>query len=342
MILIAWEVTAACNLACRYCRASASVVPAEGELSTEEAYAFIDQVAPLRPMLILSGGEPLQRGDIFELAQHATEQGIRVSLATNGTRLTPELVDRIVVSGISRVSVSLDGASAQVNDASRGQGSFEMARSGIALLRDRIDFQINMTLTRSNKDEIGDLLDMAEAEGAVAVHFFFMVPTGRGQAEDQLSSVEQQALLEEIMRQSGQRDIDVQTTCAPQYARILLESGAQTGQAARRRSGGCLAARSFVFVSRTGEVYPCGYLQVSAGNIRNESFSRIWDTSPLLLDLRQKDLKGRCGLCRYRTACGGCRARAYSHSGDWLSEDPSCTLPLDGPSALSRKNAPDP
>ncbi|HUI39838.1 MAG TPA: radical SAM protein [Methanothrix sp.] len=317
MLIIAWETTAACNLHCSYCRASARATPDEDEISTEEALAFIDEVAPLKPMLILSGGEPLLRADIFDLARHATWLGLRVSLATNGTLLDSSVADRIVDSGISRVSISLDGASQEKHDQSRGAGSFQAALEGIKSLRGKVDFQINFTITRGNADDVSAILSLAEDLGAKALHFFFLVPTGRGREEDLISAKRQEELLRMIDRERSRRRLEIQVTCAPQYARLA-------GTSAKGRGGGCLAGSRFVFVSRRGEVYPCGYLPLLAGSIRNKKFMEIWERSPVLQALRERDLKGKCGGCRFRQACGGCRARAFALTGDFLGPDPLC------------------
>lgn len=318
MLIIAWETTAACNLHCSYCRASAKASPDEDELSSEEALAFIDEVAALCPMLILSGGEPLLRADIFDLARHATGLGMRVSLATNGTLLGPSVVDQIVSSGISRVSISLDGASEVMHDRIRGPGSFKAALEGIRSLQGRADFQINFTITKKNADEVSAILCLAEALGAKALHFFFLVPTGRGREEDLISAGRQEELLRMIESERSQRGLEIQVTCAPQYARLTRAS------AKGRGGGGCLAGSRFVFVSRRGEVYPCGYLPLLAGSIRDKRFTEIWDSSPVLRALRERDLKGKCGSCSFRQACGGCRARAFALTGDYLGPDPLC------------------
>jgi len=262
MLIIAWETTSACNLACSYCRASASADPEKNELSTVEAVSLIDQLASLNPMLIFSGGEPLLRPDIFSLVDYASGKGLRISLATNGTLLKPQIVEKIKSSGINRVSISLDGASAKTNDITRGQGCFIQVIKGVNLLKDRVDFQINMTVCQRNADEIVDMLNLAEDLGARALHFFFMVPTGRGQAMDSISPRGQEDLLKLINREGMRHSLDIQVTCAPQYARIVEVSGG------RKRSGGCLAGIRFLFVSRKGDVYPCGYLPIRAGNIR--------------------------------------------------------------------------
>jgi len=288
------------------------------ELKLEEALDLIDQVASFKPMIILSGGEPLLRHDIFSLAKYAFKKGVRVSLATNGTLLTPEVVEEIRSSGISRVSVSLDGASAETNDASRGKGGFLSALKGIELLRNKVDFQINMTITRRNEKEVLGMFDLAERIGAKALHFFFLVPTGRGREEDLISSEKQNKLLELIDHESSKRNVEIRVTCAPQFARISMHGEN------RRRSEGCLAGRNFLFISRKGEIYPCGYLPIQVGNIKENSLEEIWGNSSLLLALRERRLTGRCGSCDYKKTCGGCRARAYAQLGDVLGSDPLC------------------
>jgi len=318
MLIVAWEVTAACNLSCPYCRASASSRPDADELSTEEALSFLDSIAPLQPMLILSGGEPLLRPDIFLLARHAAALGLRVSLASNGTLITPQLADEIAASGISRVSISLDGVAAEKHDQSRGEGSFQAAMQGIQALQGRVDFQINNTLTSRNVSDVPAIFDLAQRAGARALHFFFLVATGRGREKDLITPERQEELLLQIDSERSQRSIEVQVTCAPQYARI-----ARPG---RGRAGGCLAGRSFVFVSRKGDVYPCGYFPLHLGNIREKNFIDIWQNAPELQALRERNLKGKCGRCSFSGACGGCRARAYAETGDFLGPDPSCRL----------------
>ncbi len=318
MLILAWEVTAACNLSCSYCRASASLLPDEGELSTQEAFSFLESIAPLKPMLILSGGEPLLRRDIFRIARHAKALGMRVSLASNGTTITPQLADEIAESGISRVSISLDGASPERHDASRGKGSFQAAMQGIENLRGKVDFQINNTLTNKNESEVSEVFDLAQRVGACALHFFFLVATGRGREADLISPERQEQLLRDIDRARVARPLEVQVTCAPQYARIKKPE--------RGRAGGCLAGKNFVFVSRKGDVYPCGYFPLRAGNIREKNFIEIWENAPELMALRERKLKGKCGRCSYSAVCGGCRARAYAKAGDFLAEDPACIL----------------
>jgi radical SAM protein with 4Fe4S-binding SPASM domain len=324
MLIIAWEVTSACNLKCEYCRASATRSPDEDELTSEEALRFIDSVSPLNPMIILSGGEPLLRPDIFELARHASAQGIRVALATNGTLLSPEMADKIRESGIKRVSISLDGASPEIHDASRGEGCFQKVLRGIESLRRKLPFQINMTITRSNVAEVENMMDLAQDLGAVALHLFFLVPTGRGREDELVSPQEQDELLRQVARECTRRPMEIKVTCAPQFTRIMREELTKE-EREKMMGSACLAGTGFVFVSRRGEVCPCGYLPVVAGNIRQESFVDIWENSPVFMALRERKLEGRCGECPYRLVCGGCRARAYAITGDYLESDPLCT-----------------
>jgi len=243
---------------------------------------------------------------------------MRVSLASNGTTITPQLADEIAESGISRVSISLDGASPERHDASRGKGSFQAAMQGIENLRGKVDFQINNTLTNKNESEVSEVFDLAQRVGACALHFFFLVATGRGREADLISPERQEQLLREIDRARVARPLEVQVTCAPQYARIKKPE--------RGRAGGCLAGKNFVFVSRKGDVYPCGYFPLRAGNIREKNFIEIWENAPELMALRERKLKGKCGRCSYSAVCGGCRARAYAKAGDFLAEDPACIL----------------
>ena len=319
MLIIAWELTAACNLSCRYCRASASHEPDQGELDTDEAKRFVESIAPLKPMLILSGGEPLLRPDLFQIIRLAVSLGIRVSLASNGTLITSGLAEEIADSGVSRVSISLDGADAAMHDHGRGQGSFERSIKGIENLRGRVDFQINFTVTQKNQSELIRIFDLAEKLGAAALHIFFLVPTGRGREEDVITPVRQEEMLRQIEGERDRRTLEVQVTCAPQYARLKKPGHG-------RGSGGCLAGRRFVFVSRKGEVYPCGYLPLRVGSVREKNFIEIWENSPELQALREGRLKGKCGRCEFSRSCGGCRARAYALTGDYLQSDPSCRL----------------
>ena len=335
--LIAWELTSACNLECVHCRASATKERDENELSTEEAKHLIDDITRFaKPVLILSGGEPLLREDVYEIAEYGTDSGMRVVLATNGALLTPEVATKLKKVGVQRVSVSLDGASAKTHDDFRGMpGAFEGALSGINELKDAdLSFQINTTITKRNLDEVPKILDLALELGADALHIFLLVPVGRGKEieGDEILPEEYERVLGWLYDMQGKVSIQLKATCAPHYFRIMYQRAKQEDvRVEPRKEGfsamtrGCLAGTGFCFISKIGEVYPCGYLPVLAGSIREQSFEQIWHQSRVFNDLRDfSKLKGKCGICEFKRVCGGCRARAYAATGDHLAEEPCC------------------
>lgn len=346
--VVAWELTKKCNLACVHCRGSSECLEYAGELTAAECLALVDELARLgRPMLILTGGEPLMRHDLFEIIAHAVGQGLRAVVATNGTLVTPDIARRLKAVGVPRISISLDFPMAEAHDAFRGQpGAFEgTVRGARCALEAGVSFQINTTINRLNVAHLAQMLDLALELGAAAFHPFFLVPTGRGKdlAHLELSAEEyEQALnwIYERQKELGDR-IFFKPTDAPHYFRILRQRAAQGDGMLHQslaahsvRAGhsemsalsrGCLAGIGFMFISHVGDVQGCGYLTVKAGNVREQLLSEIWCNSPLFNDLRQFDaLKGKCGLCEYRRACGGCRARAYESSGDYMAEEPYC------------------
>jgi len=334
--LIAWELTNACNLACIHCRASAIREPAPDELSTEEAKHFIDELVEYRPIIILTGGEPLLRPDFYDIARYASGKGLRVVLATNGTLLTPGIVRKLKEVGIQRVSISIDGSTAQTHDAFRGEpGAFEAALRGIDMLKNEgIGFQINTTITKRNLAEIPGIYDLALELGASALHIFLLVPTGRGQEieEEEIPPQEYERVLNWFYDKSRDSRIQLKATCAPHYFRIMRQRARAEGIRITQKTHGfeamtkgCLGGSGFCFVSSKGDVYPCGYLPALAGNIRKRPFRMIWESSKVFKDLRDPGkLKGKCGMCEYRMVCGGCRARAYAATGDYLAEEPYC------------------
>jgi heme b synthase len=285
----------------------------------------------------LSGGEPLTRPDVFEIAGYGTAKGLRMLLATNGTLVTPENAKSIVDAGIRRVSVSIDGASASSHDSFRRiDGAFERAWGGIESLK-AVDmpFQINTTVSKHNISEIPDILELAVDRGAVALHIFLLVPTGCGKeiAEDEMiSPQEYEGILNWFYERSRDVKIGLKATCAPHYFRIMRQRMKEDGMRPPASSDGhsavtkgCLAGSAVCFVSHKGEVYPCGYLPVSAGNIRQASLKTIWEDAEVFGVLRNEDnLTGKCGCCEYRRICMGCRARAYAYTGDYLSSEPYC------------------
>ncbi len=334
--LVALETTRRCNLHCIHCRASAGASgsrtgqPPQGELTKEEIFRLFDALAERgRPILILTGGEPLMRPDIFEIARRGADMGFHMSMAPNGTLMDDEVVRRMIESGIQRIGISLDGASAETHDAFRQMpGAFAGAMKGIdAACRAGLPFQINTSVTAFNASEVAKVHELAKSLGASAHHIFMLVRVGRGRSLDaELPPAEQEKMLHWLHDRAKEGLISVRATCAPHYFRILTQaekhSPASSHSAITR---GCTAGDRFVFISSTGHVQPCGYLEVDCGDLRKQGFWEIWDNSPTLEDLRHWDrLKGKCGICEFRSVCGGCRARAYAATGDVLAEEPAC------------------
>jgi radical SAM protein with 4Fe4S-binding SPASM domain len=315
------------------------------------------------PLFVLSGGEPLLRGDIFGLAERAARQGLAVGLASNGTLIDAAAAGSIKESGIRRVSISLDGPDAAVHDVFRRQeGAFTSAVRGIAALREvEVPVQINVTVSRHNVDRLDDMVGLAKRVGAVALHFFLLVPVGCGLeiAEEQAISAEDYEDTLGWLHEAERREptLQMRATCAPHYFRVVRQRRAAAGVGPDSEGGsppslhrqaavggpmhtatrGCLAGTGICFVSHTGKVYGCGYLPVEAGDIRRERLSAVWQDSPLLAELRDFDaLKGACGVCGYKQVCGGCRARAYGVSGDYLAEEPFCSYVPPGTDRLPR------
>ncbi len=347
--LVFWETTVACNLECIHCRRlDVAHELSKQDLTTEQGLTLIDQIAEVgRPILIFSGGEPLMRPDLFELAARAKAHELIMALATNGTLIDEGFAHRIADAGFHRVSISLDGADAQTHDAFRKlPGSFDQAISGLGHLNDAgVPTQVNCTIARHDADQIPAVLDLAERVGAVAAHFFLLVPVGCGEqiAQDQMLSPEQtEERLTQLYEESENRELQIKATCAPHYYRIVRQrgggsrtahhpgtqqpsAGQPAGHPMHAMTKGCLAGTGVCFVSHKGEVFPCGYLPLQAGNVLQQDFAEIWSSSPLFAQLRNPDLlKGKCGVCQFKRVCGGCRARAFYEFGDYLAEEPFC------------------
>ena len=335
--MVAWEVTRGCNLACVHCRASAERGPYTGELSTQECFRVMDEIATLaKPVIILTGGEPLLRADIFDLARYGTEKGFRMVMATNGTLITEEIVKEMKASGIQRISVSLDGPDPETHDAFRRvKGSFEGSLQGIELAkRGSLEFQINTTITQINLHLVPDILRLAVNLGAVALHIFLLVPTGRGKEmqDQEISPADYEKTLHWFYDQRDKVPLQLKATCAPHYYRILRQRAKAEGKKITPQTHGldamtrgCLGGISFCFISHTGQVQPCGYLELNCGNVREKPFPEIWAASEVFRNLRNTDAyQGKCGRCEFRKVCGGCRARAYETLGDYMAEEPYC------------------
>jgi heme b synthase len=341
--MVAWEITRSCNLACVHCRASALCGPYPGELGTEKCLRLIDEIAEVaKPVIILTGGEPLLRADIYEIAAYGDSKGLRMVLATNGTFVTEAVAGKLIASGIRRVSVSIDGPDAASHDAFRGvPGAFTEALAGIeAMKRAGMEFQINTTITQKNLAQIKEIHDLAHRLGAAAHHIFLLVPTGRGKemASQAITSLEYEETLNWFYEESLDCGIQLKATCAPHYYRIFHQRKKERGGAPAQMlpagggghplnamTRGCLGGISFCFISHTGQVQPCGYLELDCGQVTKTAFPEIWNESKIFRDIRDLGLyEGKCGRCEFIRVCGGCRARAYEATGNYLAEEPLC------------------
>ena len=351
--IVFWETTSACNLHCVHCRADAQPKPLPDEMDTREGMELLDEIAGFaKPIVILSGGEPLVRDDIFGLARHSVGLGLRTCLASNGTLITGDVARQIADAGIARVSISLDGAEAATHDEFRGiSGAHASALAGIDCLKAcGVPFQINTTVARHNLTELDALFGLARELDAAALHLFLLVPVGCGLeiADAQMISPDEyERVLNWAYDQSQAGPMQLKVTCAPHYFRVVRQRGGSlrphvhahgkghaaggppTGKGAAGMAAmtkGCLAGQAVCFVSSRGEVYPCGYLPVSAGNVRTTPLRTIWsDAAPFHLLRDPHALKGKCGPCEYNRICGGCRARAFAAMGDFLEAEPYCT-----------------
>ena len=337
-----WEVTQACDLACVHCRASAQPERSPEELTTAEGKSLIDQIAAWQvPVFVLTGGDPVKRPDLFELIEYAHSIGVRVSLTPSATPLlTREVVHRLKSAGLARLAISIDGASAGTHDAFRGlSGSFERTLNAVQWANEvGLPVQINTTFSRRNIGEMDALVALMERLRITLWSVFFLVPTGRGKLDDLLNAEEFEAVFERLYRLTQTATFDIKTTEAQHYRRFLLQK-----RAAARRDGipeahpqvspdvigraprGLNDGKGFVFISHKGEVFPSGFLPMSAGSVRRQSLRTIYCESPLFRELRDTaKLEGKCGACEFKDICGGSRARAYALSGNPHAQEPCC------------------
>jgi radical SAM protein with 4Fe4S-binding SPASM domain len=359
--LVFWETTTGCNLACVHCRRlEVSRELSKYDLNTQQALAFIRSIPETgKPILVFSGGEPMMRPDIYTLAQEAVRVGLPIALATNGTTITSDAVARHVKDvGFRRVSISFDGPDAPTHDQFRGAGAYDAAVDGFkALRRAGMSMQINTTIAKHNYRRLDDTYNLAMELGADALHIFMLVPVGCGASLDpsiMLDGDEYENALNWIYDRSLEGKIHLKATCAPHYFRVMRQRAKSEGRAMPQAfhphknmgahpvaSGGhpgngnadmsamtkgCLAGQAVCFVSHTGEVFPCGYLPVTSGNVKTTPLPQIWRDSQVFAHLRDDSLlEGKCGCCEYSKVCMGCRARAFAHSNDYLGEEPNCT-----------------
>lgn len=337
--VVAWELTRACAYSCAHCRADAQPRRHPDELDTKQALELVDDLADFdpRPILVLTGGDPLMRRDVFEIAAHADRRGLRVALTPTATALTtPARMIEARAVGVRRVAFSLDAASSALHDRFRGfSGSFERTLAGIeAAAEADLPLQVNTTVCLLNAQVIEQMVPLIAGLGAVQWSVFFLVPTGRGSRLAMLSAGGHERLIRWLDRSAAEFPFDLKITAAPQHRRIAFEragSGAIAGpgfrfaDGLRRPAKGVNDGRGFMFISHRGEVMPSGFLPLTAGQVPGESAVQLYRDSPLFRELRDPAaLGGRCGRCEYREVCGGSRARAYAVSNDHLAADPSC------------------
>ena len=344
--IVIWETTQACDLACIHCRACAQPRRSQLELNTREAKRLIDDVAALQaPVFVLTGGDPLKRPDIFELVEYASTNGVRISLTPSATPLlTCEAIARLKSCGLARLAISLDGPTAEIHDAFRRvPGSYDWTLRAVRWARELgLPAQINTTITRHNLQHLDALIALLAQLDIVLWSVFFLVPTGRGSSIDLISAAEFEQVFDKLYQTAGRVPFDIKSTEAQHYRRFLLQRrteekrkgnarplppmlGMSTPDGIGRAPRGINDGKGFVFVSHLGEVFPSGFLPISAGNIRNRSLADLYRHSPLFTSLRDTaNLQGKCGICEFREVCGGSRARAYALTGDIFAEEPCC------------------
>jgi radical SAM protein len=339
--IVIWETTQACDLACLHCRASAQPTRDPRELSTAEARQLMDRVREMRPpVFVLTGGDPLKRPDTVSLVEYGTSIGLRVALTPSGTPLmTPGVLASLRDAGLARLAVSLDGSSEAIHDRFRGvPGSFAWSVRMLRAARELgLSTQVNTTISRDNVADLESLIALMRELGIALWSVFVVVPTGRGHADQLPTAQELESVFERLYEVSLASSFDIKTTAAPHYRRVVLQQ-----QRAARRAGASLATgvqqhdaigrsrgvndgNGFVFVSHRGEIYPSGFMPVSAGNVRTHDLATVYRSHPLFVALRDADrLEGKCGACEYRWVCGGSRSRAFALTGNAHAADPLC------------------
>ena len=332
-----WEMTAACNLHCIHCHASGGK-PASDELTTAEAKQLLDQLAGVSEfrMMAFTGGEPLVRGDLFELLAYSQALGFTNTIATNATLVDDGVARRLRQHGVVIAAVSLDGFDAKTHDLIRGQpGVFEATLRGMrALRRAGILLHVNITAMEYNMDQMEPMMALIEAVGAGILLMYQLVPVGRGRGigEAALDLGANERLIRFIAQAQRTTRAIMEPVAGPQYWPFLLQRAGIAGGLPLRLADtvfhGCSAGRGFVYIKPNGEVWPCPFVEVSCGNVRETPFSTIWTASPVFEDLRAREerLRGQCGECEYRRLCGGCRGRAWATTGDYLTEDTTCFI----------------
>lgn len=347
--IVIWELTRACQLQCLHCRAEAQHRRDPRELTLAEGKQLVDQIYEMEnPLLVFTGGDPLMREDVFEIAQYAVEKGVRVSMTPSATpNVTKEAIQKAKDVGLARWAFSLDGPTAAIHDHFRGtNGSFDLTVQSIEYLHELdIPVQINTVISKYNMHALDEMVELVQELRCVLWSVFFLVPTGRGQTSDMISPVEHEKVLRWLYKVSKRVPFDIKTTAAQHYRRVVIqekmkEQGEKgpilyetvlrqgaTGQidGLGRAPKGVNDGNGFLFISHIGDVYPSGLLPIKAGNIKETPLADIYRNSPIFQELRDPDrYKGKCGICEFRHVCGGSRSRAYAVTGDYLESEPYC------------------
>ncbi len=342
---IAWEVTRACAYACVHCRADAQHKRDPRELTTAEARALIDRLAAFgnAPILVFTGGDPMMRPDLFELIAYATQKGLRCSLTPTATALpTRERLEKVRDAGIRRIALSLDAPRPEVHDNFRQvHGSWQRTMDILHRAQDvGLSVQVNTTVSKHNVDILQEMIPFVQEVNAVQWSVFFLVPTGRAQAQNMISAEQHEQVFNWLYELSKSAPFDIKSTAAPMYRRVAIQrkrsegdgkpvtfqgAGFQYADGLNRPTKGVNDGNGFLFISHIGEIQPSGFLPITAGNVRSDDIVDVYRHSQLFTDLRAPEkIKGRCGLCEFRDVCGGQRGRAYGLTGDYLESDPAC------------------
>ncbi|MDF0727002.1 TIGR04053 family radical SAM/SPASM domain-containing protein [Cytobacillus sp. S13-E01] len=348
--IVIWELTRACQLKCLHCRAEAQYMRDPRELTFEEGKKLIDQIYDMQnPMLVFTGGDPLMRPDVYEIAGYAIKKGVRVSMTPSATpNVTKEAIEKAKEVGLARWAFSLDGPTALIHDHFRGtNGSFDLTMNAIKYLHElEIPIQINTVISRYNVHVLDEMAKLIEELNCVLWSVFFLVPTGRGKDSDMISPVEHEQVFRWLHDLSKRVKFDIKTTAAQHYRRVVIQSKmretreeqikikyedalmqGKTGQfdGLGRAPKGVNDGNGFVFISHIGDVYPSGLLPIKGGNVKETPLAEIYRESQLFKDLRNPDkYKGKCGVCEFRYVCGGSRSRAYAMTGDYMESEPFC------------------
>ena len=350
---VSWNLTQRCNLFCTHCYMSAFPhADISHDFTTEECFKVIDDMAKVNPslFLILTGGEPLVRKDIFDIASYASDKGFTCVLGTNGVLLGEREARRMRESGLQGASISLDSVDPQRHDNFRQlAGSWKSALRGIEHLKEEgLDFSLHMSVMSWNVSEIPPMIELARNVGAKVLNFFFLVQTGRGENIIDIRPSQYREILTYLARAQGvgvkenkpslfqnfddpwtssagqMGDLVLRAKCAPHFRKVIYELDPNSPLLKNYAQGSCPAGKHYCRITPEGDITPCPYMPVSAGNLRKQTFDEIWNTAPILNDLREPQLGGRCGECEFSQICGGCRCRAYAVNGSYLAEDPAC------------------